>query len=167
MKKPPSQRPERQRPFEDLIISPLLVDFSDQELIDLMHEFRTARERNAKGCIIAVFFADYDDDRRELWEIPEVRAFCKRLVDLGFIADLDTSLMLMPPDEFRGLPGCPFGALEIWSVAENLIKNARGGRVEIEVVRLEEFRTKVLPHANKVADTVLSRPWPPQNPRNN
>ena len=44
----------------------------------------------------------------------------QRLVNLGFIADLDTSTMIAPPEWMEGTPGArSFGAMEIWFVAQN------------------------------------------------
>ena len=53
MKRPPSQRPERQKHEgpENLVLSPLSLDFSDEALIDLMHQYRTVREQEATSSI--------------------------------------------------------------------------------------------------------------------
>jgi hypothetical protein len=166
-RKPPSQRPERQRPENTLLIFPVEVGFSDELLIDAMHQMRDARERESarEKLIIAVSISGYDSDPRELGEIPEVRDFCARLVRLGFIADMEPSMLFRLRDEGRPVTsGIPFGAMEIWLSSQGKHK---GERFEFTSDDVEEFRKRVLPQANRAADAVLVRPWPPQNAANN
>jgi hypothetical protein len=64
------------------------------------------------ACCIRPFGAD----PRGLPDIPEVRAVCRRIRDLGFIAGLDGSTTLVP-----GLPEVARqaeGAAEVWRCAE-------------------------------------------------
>jgi hypothetical protein len=149
-----------------MVLSQLSLKYSDDELIDLMQQFRTVRERDSRKppdaqSFIGVSIDGFNHDRRELGEIPEARAFCRRLLKLGFIADLTPSFMLMPPKGFEGVPGCPFGAMEIWAMTEGLMGKA--GRVEIETAKLLQFKS-VFEHAKEVADSLLARPRPDQKP---
>lgn len=58
-----------------------------------------------------LFVSGYDDDPRELWEIPEVVDFFHRCIDAGVISLLPFSTMVTP----NPVPG--LGALEVWLMA--------------------------------------------------
>jgi len=61
----------------------------------------------------------YEDDERELYEIPEVRAYCRRLVDEGFIASLHpTTLFFQDKNpEIKNY----LGGVEVWAIGEGLL----------------------------------------------
>src|SRR5262249_54436820 len=65
----------------------------------------------------------FNDDPRELWEIPEAKTLAQRMVAIGFIAWLEGSV-LMP--ELRRGPDANLrlgmGALEVWALAEGKTK---------------------------------------------
>ena len=72
---------------DDLAIIALHATESNEEILDQMRKCRALRESGVDN--IVCFIDGHNQDTRELWEIPEARAFCKRLVDLGFISYLD------------------------------------------------------------------------------
>jgi hypothetical protein len=169
-KLPPSRRPERQPDpiVPDVVLSRLSLQFSNEQLIDLMHQYRDVRERDekrGKETIIGIQVDGYNDDPRELGEIPEVQDFCERLVDLGFIADLTPSLMLFPQDNLPIPRGSAFGSLEVWCTGQGMLGPA--GRVDLETDRLMSFVDTMLSQANQRADTVLGRPWHGRNAADN
>lgn len=65
----------------------------------------------------------YEDDERELYEVTEVRAFCHRLVERGFIASLHPTTLFFK-DETPEL-GRFLGGMEVWAISKNLLD--RGG----------------------------------------
>jgi hypothetical protein len=72
----------------DLHIVKLSVGYGPEELLHQMRQLNQVRRENADARVVCTI-SDFDHDPRELNEIPEVWAFCQRLVDIGFIADLD------------------------------------------------------------------------------
>jgi hypothetical protein len=61
--------------------------------------------------------AGYENDERELYEVPEVRAFCRRLVERGFIASMRPTTQFFQDDhpELKRF----LGGIEVWAIAEN------------------------------------------------
>ena len=65
----------------------------------------------------AISIGGYDDDTRELWEIPKVIEFCQRIVESGLI-----SMLVGKTD-----PSGAFGAVMIYAVANRIIKKGGAG----------------------------------------
>jgi hypothetical protein len=91
------------------------IDAPDE---DVAGQKRIMRRARGEGVYrhVACCVRGFDHDPRGLPEIPEVRAFCRRLVRLGFISYLDLSTSLVP-----GLPEAvrhAWGAAEVWLRAE-------------------------------------------------
>jgi hypothetical protein len=151
-----------------------------------MHEFRDLRERTGAQSYIGVALLGYSDAPFELIKHPEVRDFCKRLVKLGFIIDIEPTSDFRPPEELLK-PGAEatfifpedeeppeewytilsaiLGAGEIWAISEGMAITP--GWKELSQDRVREFTDEVIPRAQKTSDAVLARPWPPQNSTNN
>jgi hypothetical protein len=70
-----------------LHIMTLAHDATDEEIIGMMRAMKAAHEAKTVGRIVLLFHG-YDDDPRELWDIPEVAVLCQRLVEMGFISYL-------------------------------------------------------------------------------
>ena len=104
----------------NLIFINTAVDQTDDRLVAQMKAVIELRESHQYDAVLSVM--GYDDDRRELWQIDEVRAHLRRLVDFGAIAVLVRSLMvreLVP----RDLIGCPaLGAFEVWAHGHELLQ---------------------------------------------
>jgi hypothetical protein len=138
-----------------LVHVPLSLRYTDDELIDQMLQLRQMRQTGRRGVCVCNF-TDFDDDPRELHEIPEVKTFCQRLLNLGFIADLDvtTSIKELSPFKEWPLPGVlvGLGAFEIWGLAEGRIVAL--GKCEFSRADLEKFLS-VLNGCNRKADALL------------
>src|SRR5262249_16027503 len=94
---------------------------TNDELVRLIPECRDRRQRKPNDRIVCAI-AGFDDDARELGEVPEVRAFCRRLVGIGFISWLDTCTSI--PDLGGIGMAAGLGAFEVWAIAEGILKTA-------------------------------------------
>jgi hypothetical protein len=80
----------------------------------------------------------YDQDPRELCEVPEVRAFCERLVNRGFIACLHPSTLFYKKEQPE--LGGYLGGLEIWAMSKNMVDvKSKGGDILLTKEKAEEF----------------------------
>lgn len=61
---------------------------TDDELLARMRAARTARESGAATNVVATVGC-FATDPRDLWDIPEARALCQRLVATGLVGVLD------------------------------------------------------------------------------
>jgi hypothetical protein len=95
---------------------------TDAELIGLMKLALEMRARGAK--FIRAVIEGFEHDPRPVLKIPEIRALCQRLVDIGFIAVLELSdpFPESPPlQRYRrdgGTEEFGAGALEVWMLAK-------------------------------------------------
>jgi hypothetical protein len=138
----------RERELMLILLSP---DMSDKELFKLLrplHEHKVVALKDLekmKECypVIAITIYGFDSDSRELYQIPEARDFCRRLVDLGFIIAMEASTQttLGTADAL--------GALETWLIAEGLCEPTGACLIDAELRR--EFLDVVLPRAEKAA----------------
>src|SRR5438105_1320295 len=76
------QYPEVPMPDRALLVE-LGIDAMDGAILDQMKIMKRVRESGSYDNIACVI-RGFDDDRRELYEVPEVQAFCRRLTSLGF-----------------------------------------------------------------------------------
>jgi hypothetical protein len=146
------QRKARRRSL--FVCAELHLDYTNDQLTDLMHQLREQRLTGAQVTAVCVI-AGFDDDPRELGEVPEVRAFCRRLVDAGFISwlDVSTSIPALRNPKLSGIGMMAgLGAYEVWGMAEGFIGKA--GRYDMPLARLEQFQT-ALAEANRKADERL------------
>jgi hypothetical protein len=134
----------------DLHIVKLSIRYGREELLDQMRQMNQVRRKNAAARVVCTI-SDYDNDPRELYEIPEVRTFCQRLVDIGCIAD---------PDAFTSVPGASalplpvgLGAFEVWALSQGLVPQA--GTLDVTEAMLTRFRA-VLRECNRRADLALA-----------
>ncbi len=105
-------------------------------------------EKN-QGCVAA--FGGYDDDERELYNIPEVAILCKRLVDRGFISLLWPSTLLSKKE--RPDLGGFFGAFEVWAISKNMFTYE--GTLDVEIKVFNDFVHKVLVQSNEICDATV------------
>jgi hypothetical protein len=87
---------------------------SNADILDRMRLAKAARETGAATNVICLVDG-FDEDPRHLWDIPEARAFVRRLVALGFPAYLD----VIPSADPR-LNGA-FGAAELIATATGMM----------------------------------------------
>jgi hypothetical protein len=91
------------------------LDASNDDILDQMRILKRAREERCYKAIVCLI-RGFDDDPRELFDIPEVRAFCRRIVNLGLISYLDFTTIFDPkmPEEAKKA----WGAAEVWLCGE-------------------------------------------------
>jgi len=99
---------------DGLIVMLLALDTTNDELVEQMKVMKAARDGSPHANIVCLI-SGFDDDPRELYEIIEARAFCRRLVTTGYISWLSFS------DTFPN-PGVAFGAAEIILCSEGRLR---------------------------------------------
>ena len=123
-----------------LLLVTVTPNDSDMDIAEQISIMRNARTKETEiRCVIG----GYDDDPRELWQIPEVQAFCQRLMQSGFVSHLNLG----------NAPGQPlfggWGAAEVYLCSE--------GRLEATTEWTEELVEEVCQawcKYNHVADSV-------------
>jgi hypothetical protein len=83
----------------------------------------------------------FNDDPRNLWEIPRAVELLRRAYSAGFVAVLEPSTTTGPRAD-----GAAFGlgALEVWLIATGRF-DVDCGRLEIETMALLDFVSEVMP----------------------
>jgi hypothetical protein len=83
----------------------------------------------------------FNDDPRNLWEIPRAVELLRRAYSAGFVAVLEPSTTTGPRAD-----GAAFGlgALEVWLIATGRF-DVDCGRLEIETMALLDFASEVMP----------------------
>jgi hypothetical protein len=130
-----------------VLIVDLGLDATNEDILEQMRVMKRAREEGFYKHVVCGV-RNFGDDPRELYEIAEVRAFCRRLVNLGFISYLDFSTVFvpdLPPVAKKG-----WGAAEVWLCGE--------GRLEaqnpLDEQILDELKQAVM-QSNAKADKAL------------
>jgi hypothetical protein len=107
----------------DLKIIALEASQTNEELQDMAYKLRQALQAEgpeAEGFFMTI--SGYDDDSRELWEIPEAIDLCERVIKTGLISLLNLSSRVkeLMPERFQHIdePGPGIGALEVWVFAK-------------------------------------------------
>jgi hypothetical protein len=135
--------------------SALVVEVGDDDtnetLIDVMRAVMVKRKEGIEHA--ACMVGGFDDDKRELHEIPKARTFLDRLHRIGFISVLDYSTVLPPHNRIWMSPP-PMGAFEIW-LATTRQANAKG--VDVSRDMLKRFE-RVLRYSNATADDLMNLP---------
>jgi hypothetical protein len=103
----------------DIYVFTLELSETNEAIQDFMHTMKSLREIQKDALIVCSIYG-FDEDPRELHEIPEVRGFCRRLVSVGFISYLDYASTLLP-EERQTAPG--LGAFEVWACGEGIMRN--------------------------------------------
>lgn len=98
---------------KDTLVLLVAIDETNEEIADYMRRMKAARENGVKHVFLTI--GGFNDDPRELYQIPEVRAFCRRLVNLGFTSYLDFTTTI------GGETGYGWAMAEVW-----LCANGRG-----------------------------------------
>jgi hypothetical protein len=78
-------------------------DLSDATLASVLRHLNTTVRTGTANAPIHLALDGYDDDSRELWEIPEVKAYVRRLI-LGL--DLEVMSRLDPLSRILGSVCC-------------------------------------------------------------
>jgi hypothetical protein len=131
----------------------------------LVAEIRAVMEHSRRHpAAVVTGVHGFDDDPRKLWEIPEVRAHLRRLVDFGFIAILLRSATIPELGAPAHLAGCPgFGGFEVWAHGHGLLQT---GSNAIPEALVKTFARTVFPAAGKALSRNLHRyAHVPANPK--
>lgn len=124
------------------------VKMTDADIRQAVYEATVITEKTREGVLVSI--DGYDQDPRDLWNIPEVVTFAKRLVDHGVCSVATVSTTLDP--KFEGPGGKPFGGFEIWLLSKGYL-----GRADLEGKFLEDLLQEFyqfLPVSNKVATEI-------------
>jgi hypothetical protein len=121
----------------------LWIGMSNEQLLEQMRLMKQARERGEVANVVCVI-TGFGDDSRDLWDIAEVRGFCRRLIGQGFISYLDMGTMF---------PGCPEAVQGTMGAAEVLLFST--GRSKADMLVLLHETEEALRVANDKADSVL------------
>jgi hypothetical protein len=109
-------------PVKTLHVVDVGTDAWDSDLTEQMALMKKTMDADKEACCRCTI-RGFNDDPRELWEIPEAKKLAQRPVDIGFIAWLEGSV-LMP--EIRRGPDVNLqsgmGALEVWALAKGKMK---------------------------------------------
>ena len=123
------------------------IDATNGDLLDQMRIMKRAREERRYDSVVCTI-RGFDGDARELFDIPEVRAFCRRAVNLGFTAYLDTSSgsLFGPPE----LVSIGWGHAEVWLCSEGRMRH----RMAISVATAKEIN-EASHEANSKSDAAI------------
>jgi hypothetical protein len=100
-----------------LVILGLSIRETNDEILGYMRAMKAEREECSHNPIVCLIDG-FNNDPRELFDIPEVRAFCRRLMTIGFASYLDYSTTLVPGHRAKQA----WGAFEVWLCAEGRMK---------------------------------------------
>jgi hypothetical protein len=128
-------------PYPTLVIFSHDVRGSDEWLMEEMERMKEVRE-NGFTKEIVLLISGFDDDPRELADIPEVQAYCRRLVKTGLISYLSFTTSL--PGAPKGLAGS-LGSFEAWLLSI-------GVKDEVSRKQFDTFCDDILPASNAEAD---------------
>jgi hypothetical protein len=104
---------------ERILIVDLGIDATNEDILDQMRIMKRGREEHRYDNVVCSI-RGFDKDPHELFEIPEIRAFCRRIVNLGFISYLDFTTIF-----HEGVPELAkkrWGAAEVWLCSEGRLK---------------------------------------------
>jgi hypothetical protein len=119
----------------------LQANYSNEDIIDLMRQARDQWRKNNDRAYVVLYLHGYNDDPRELHQIPEARALAKRAWDLGLGSWLLPVTSIRPPDELakkfpwdfvrlmfdKRVPAAGLGAFELYNLAMGKITDAPKG----------------------------------------
>lgn len=122
-----------------MVIMTIGLDASNDDIKHMMDSMKEMRETKTATEIV-VLIAGFDDDPREVYDIPEIRAFCRRLTCIGFISYLTACALA------DSLTKNALGAYEIWAIGE--------GKADKTFAELERYFRAALCASNAKADAL-------------
>jgi hypothetical protein len=123
------------------------IDATNEDILTQMRKMKSCREDRSYSNVVCSV-RGFSDDERSLFEIPEVRAFCRRVVNLGFISYLDftttfdTSVPAIAKDGW--------GAAEVWLCGEGRLRSQMPLTREL----IDELK-RVVCKSNEKADSAI------------
>ncbi len=142
----------------DLLCTTVHIKMTDEEIKDAVRNLQPVCLEKQQGFCLTI--SGFDDDPRELYEIPEVVAFAERLVKYGFMSCLHVTTTiedLIPQFKGRKLPG--LGALELWLFASKQMKPS----LELDKSTFQIF-VNDLETSNKIVEYILNPSQVPDAP---
>jgi hypothetical protein len=129
------------------------VDETDEELVAQIRALMDHARREAGETVLTVH--GYDDDPRELWQIPEARSHLARMVEFGAIAILTRSTWCRELGAPAWTMNRPLmGAFEVWMASLGYI---RGDKIELPMDEAKELLRRFRKDVLSAADRALSR----------
>ena len=98
------------------------IDATNNEILDQMRTMKACREVGSYGHVVYMV-RGFSEDKRDLFEIPEGRAFCRRVVNLGFISYLDFTTTF--DSTVAAIAKDAWAAAEVWLCGEGRCRRAR------------------------------------------
>lgn len=129
----------------------LSTDMTDDEIKACIHDMHPVCMANKQGFILTI--SGYDDDPRDIWDIPEAVQFAKRLIDIGLVSYLETATIELS-EQLGTFVG--FGALELWMVATGRMKIGNNMITPKEIKQAYEVQLA----CNKKCEEILKQPRP-------
>lgn len=132
----------------DLMCLALDPDMTRKEIEEVIQKSMPICKNKAQGFVFSL--GGFDEDPRELWQIPKAIKFMKMIMDIGFMSVLEVSTMCVElmPERFKGIGGAPgLGALELWVCANNRMHEEN---LDISNEMMKEFLADLNESNNKV-----------------
>ena len=108
----------------------------------------TRCERDGSYGHVVCTVRGFRDDKRSLFDIPEVRAFCRRVVNLGFISYLDFTTTF--DSSVPAIAKDGWGAAEVWLCGEGRLRSQMPLTREL----IDELK-RVVCESNEKADAAI------------
>jgi hypothetical protein len=132
---------------KNVLFVDLGIDASNDDILDQMRKMKSCREDRSYGHVVCTV-RGFSDDMRNLFEIPEVRAFCRRVVNLGFISYLDFTTTF--DSSVPAIAKDAWGAAEVWLCGEGRLRSQMPLTEEL----LDELQ-QVVCESNEKADAAI------------
>jgi hypothetical protein len=135
-----------------VFLANLHLSATNDDLRDMMRNMKAARETGWDHVICTI--DGFANDSRELWQIPEVRAYCRRLMTTGFVAYLDVFAGINPDPATHPLVRQGFGSGEVWLIGEGV--DIGQPKFVLEAETVERLRVALF-QANKASDAAIGQ----------
>lgn len=106
-----------------IMICSIQKDDTDETLRNKMIEMESMLSSGLSKTGFLLSISGYENDSRELWQIPEVRKLTTRLVKIGFISLLEVATHLKSMIDPDPLYKSMLGAFEVWAISKGIIKS--------------------------------------------
>ncbi len=105
---------------DSVLFVELGIDATNDDILAQMKTMKACREDGSYGHVVCTV-RGFDDDKRHLFEIPKVRAFCRRVVNLGFVSYLDFTTTF--DETVPAIAKDGWGAAEVWLCGEGRLRS--------------------------------------------
>ena len=132
---------------DSVLFVELGIDATNDDILDQMRIMKARREDRSYGHVVCTV-RGFAGDELPLFEIPEVRAFCRRVVNLGFISYLDFTTTF--DSRVPAIAKDGWGAAEVWLCGEGRLRSQMPLNREL----VDELK-RVVCESNEKADAAL------------